>query len=71
MMPKVVNAQEIVFIKGRQIMDAILAVNEFVDVKNISEVFGILCKLDIEKVYDHLNWDFIWKTLIRMGFGSS
>lgn len=54
-MPKVVNAQEIVFIKGRQIMDAILAVNEFVDVKNISEVFGILCKLDIEKVYDHLN----------------
>jgi len=37
-------------------------------VRKITKVPGILCKLDIEKAYDHLNWDFMWYTLDRMGF---
>jgi len=50
-------------------MDAIVIANECVDVRQISKVPGILCKLDIEKAYDHLNWGFLWKTLENMGFG--
>lgn len=30
---------------------------------------GILCKLDNEKVYDHVNWAFFMKLMGRMGFG--
>ena len=29
----------------------------------------ILCKLDIEKAYDHLNWDFLLQVMQKMGVG--
>ena len=31
---------------------------------------GVLCKLNIEKVYDHLDWDFLLKVMTKMGFDS-
>jgi len=30
---------------------------------------GLLCKLDLEKAYDHVNWDFLVYMLQRCGFG--
>ncbi|WMV57474.1 hypothetical protein MTR67_050859 [Solanum verrucosum] len=70
-MPKLVDEQQMAFIKGRQIMDAILVANECVDMRYRSKVPGILCKLDIEKAYDHLNWEHMWTTLRMMGFGNT
>ena len=31
---------------------------------------GVLCNLNIEKAYDHLDWDFLLKVMTKMGFGS-
>ena len=31
---------------------------------------GILCKLDVEKAYDKLNWKFLLMVLREMGFGN-
>ena len=34
-----------------------------------SSVPGVIIKLDIEKAYDHVNWNVLFYLMERMGFG--
>lgn len=52
----------------RQIIDASFIANKVVDDRMRSRVSGLLCKLDIEKAYDHVNWNQIYLRRDRMGF---
>lgn len=54
---------------GRQILDAVMTANEVVDDLISGKKEEILCKLDMEKAYDHVSWDFVEYMLKRMGFG--
>ncbi|RVX22106.1 putative sugar phosphate/phosphate translocator [Vitis vinifera] len=54
----------------RQILDASLIANEVIDAWQKREEKGLICKLDIEKAYDSLNWQFFMKVMRKMGFGS-
>ena len=68
-MGSIISHSQNAFVAGRQILDAALIANEVVDSVLRRKEKGILCKLDIEKAYDYIRWDFIMQTLERMGFG--
>ena len=58
------------FVRGRRILDASLIANEVIDFWHKRKEKGMICKLDIEKAYDNINWNFLMKVLLKMGFGS-
>ena len=46
-----------------------LIANEVIDFMLKNNNCGVLCKSDIEKAYDHVNWNFLLVVLEKMNFG--
>lgn len=66
---KLVSNFENAFVKGRQITYAVLIANEALNWRQKSGEPGIMCKLDIEVVFDQLGWSYLISILKKMGFG--
>ena len=66
---KVIGEVQNAFIKGRFILDGVLVANEVLDYMKRNRGKGMILKIDFEKAYDSVNWNFIHNTLRQMRFG--
>jgi hypothetical protein len=56
---KLFSIHQNAFIKGQNIMDGVLFLHELMHHTRIRKHVGIILKLDFEKTYDKVNWDFL------------
>ncbi|CAI0629580.1 unnamed protein product, partial [Linum tenue] len=63
---KAISGNQFGGIKGRQIHEASLIANELIDSRKKSGKPGLVFKLDIEKAFDNVNWNCLFKILNRL-----
>ncbi|KAL6536656.1 hypothetical protein OROMI_026237 [Orobanche minor] len=69
-LPSFINSAQSGFIKVRNITDNILTAHEVTH--DISQsMTNTIIKLDMEKAYDRINWNFIFQVMTRFGFSAA
>jgi hypothetical protein len=65
---KVINPSQTAFIPGQNIMEGVVMLHETIHELHRKKMSGVILKLDFEKAYDKVNWDFLQQTLRIKGF---
>jgi hypothetical protein len=65
---RVISQSQTAFIKGRLIQDGPLALYVIIHELKSKKLSAVLLKLDFEKAYDRVNWQFLQEVLLRKGF---
>ena len=69
MIGKCVNPVQSAFIKGRNILDGPLILNEIISWYQNSKKDLMVFKVDFEKAFDSIRWDYLDLILDKLGFG--
>jgi len=56
------------FLQGRGLLDSILVENEIVEECRTRNKKMVIVKVDFEKAYDLVSWDFLYYMMERLGF---
>lgn len=67
-MDKLISSNQSAFIKGRQLVDGVVAVNEIIDFARKARKDCLIFKVDFEKAYDSVSWSFLDYMMRRLGF---
>jgi hypothetical protein len=65
---KLISPSQTAFIPGRNIMEGVVMLHEIIHDIHKKKMNGVILKLDFEKVYDKVNWNFLQQTLRMKGF---
>ena len=66
----IISPSQSAFIGGRQITDLVLVANEIVEEYQSKKKKGWILKLDLEKAFDRVDWNFLEEILMIKGFNS-
>ncbi|KAF7148704.1 hypothetical protein RHSIM_Rhsim03G0167500 [Rhododendron simsii] len=70
-MNEIITEHQSAFIPGRQIQDNIIVAHEvfhFLRNKKVGSKASLAVKLDLNKAYDRVCWDFLFQVMEKMGF---
>ena len=70
MSQKLIRQAQSAFMKGRNIMTGVLTLHEVMHETKIRKEVGVILKLDFEKAYDKVCWDFLFENHKHRNFGS-
>lgn len=65
----VISASQNAFIPSRQLTDCSVLANEVIDVMRKENWDGLVCQINMQKAYGHVNWGYLDWALGQMGFG--
>lgn len=65
---KLIGENQTSFVKGRNILEGVLVLHEVIHELKQSKRKGIILKIDFEKAYDKVRWDFLEEVLVGKGF---
>jgi hypothetical protein len=67
-MGKLISSVQSAYLPKRQILDGVLVINELIDLAKRRKDKCLLFKVDFERAYDTVNWNFLDYMMGRMGF---
>jgi len=65
---RVIDIRQLSFLEGRGLLDGVLVANEVLEEYKRKRKSCVFFKVDYEKAYDSVSWDFIYYMLERLGF---
>jgi hypothetical protein len=65
---RLIHNNQTTFMKGRNIMSGVMVLHEILHKTKRKKQVGIILKLDFEKAYDKVNWNFLFESLAARAF---
>jgi hypothetical protein len=66
---RLISQNQIAFIKGRYILESVVSAHEIIHAVHSSGDNGLVLKIDYEKAYARVDWNFLVSMLESRGFG--